>query len=126
MSYKKEHIAKFTDSKTHSKFRRKCNEYGEGVDSIYGSKNLLDEKQDLHSIRFDAKKFSPSEARTWLVTNDKNHYTDFKQAEVLDEDAGMALTTTDTIGDIKHDVAAFPLQKRPMFMSHMESFLKNS
>jgi HK97 family phage major capsid protein len=67
--YPNEHAARLIDPAEFDRFRRENDAGGDGVDFIYGIKD--DDPVRLQSIRFDAARFSPSEARGWL--SDHNH-----------------------------------------------------
>ena len=72
LPYPNEHAARITDPDQYDSMRRKNNEMGDGVHVIYGIK---DGKSEVQAIRFDAKKFTPAEAKKWC----KDH--DFKPIE---------------------------------------------
>lgn len=63
--YVGEHSARIKDPKQYDKFRRKNNEFGDGIHVIYGIKTEED-KSEVQSIRFDSSKFTVSEAKKWL------------------------------------------------------------
>ena len=65
--YPNEHAARLTDPDQYDRIRRVNDEFGAGIDAIYGIK---DETAELQAIRFDADRFSPAEARQWLSEND--------------------------------------------------------
>jgi len=65
--YPNEHAARLRDPGQYDDFRRVNDEFGEGIDAIYG---LKDDTSELQAIRFDKTKFSADEARNWLSDND--------------------------------------------------------
>jgi HK97 family phage major capsid protein len=66
--YRNEHAARLLDPGMFERFRRVNDDLGAGVDAIYGINE--DEPVRLQAIRFDASRFSVSEAREWLDDND--------------------------------------------------------
>jgi len=62
-----EHAARQADPGRFTELRRKNAVFGAGIDVIYG---ILDGKSVVQSIRFDAAKFTPEEARAWLKAHD--------------------------------------------------------
>jgi hypothetical protein len=67
MPYSHEHAAEQTPVAKCDKFRRENDKFGPGVDVIWCVKGG---KADVQSIRFDAEKFTPEEARAWLKKHD--------------------------------------------------------
>jgi len=67
--YPNEHAARLIDPGEFDRFRRENGAGGEGVDFIYGIK--AGEPVRLQAIRFDAERFTPEQAKTWL--SDHNH-----------------------------------------------------
>jgi len=67
MPYSKEHAARIEDRKKYARFRRKNDEFADGIDVIYGI--TKDGTAEVESIHFDADKFSADEARKWLKDN---------------------------------------------------------
>jgi HK97 family phage major capsid protein/HK97 family phage prohead protease len=65
--YPNEHAARLTDPDQYDRIRRVNDEFGAGIDAIYGIK---DETAELQAIRFDADRFTPAEARKWLSDHD--------------------------------------------------------
>lgn len=77
MPFEKEHSARIVDPNKFEEFRRVNDEFGKGIDVIFG---LRESKGSMvQAIRFDKDMFTPEEARAWL----KDH--DFKP--ILFEDA---------------------------------------
>ena len=66
--YPNEHAARLIDPGEFDSFRRDNGAGGEGVDFIYGIKES--EPVRLQAIRFDAERFTPTEARQWLGDHD--------------------------------------------------------
>ena len=58
--YPNEHAARLKDPGQYDRIRRVNDEFGAGIDAIYGIK---DETAELQAIRFDADRFTPAEAR---------------------------------------------------------------
>ena len=65
--YPNEHAARLTEPDQYDRIRRVNDEFGAGIDAIYGIK---DNTAELQAIRFDADRFSPAEARQWLSEHD--------------------------------------------------------
>jgi HK97 family phage major capsid protein/HK97 family phage prohead protease len=65
--YPNEHAARLTDPDQYDSIRRVNDEFGAGIDAIYGIKEGTSE---LQAIRFDADRFTPAEAREWLNDHD--------------------------------------------------------
>jgi HK97 family phage major capsid protein/HK97 family phage prohead protease len=65
--YPNEHAARLTDPDQYDSIRRVNDEFGAGIDAIYGIK---DGTSELQAIRFDADRFTPAEAREWLADHD--------------------------------------------------------
>ena len=65
--YPNEHAARLTDPDQYDSIRRVNDEFGAGIDAIYGIK---DGTSELQAIRFDADRFTPAEAREWLDDHD--------------------------------------------------------
>lgn len=64
MPYKNEHAARQNPPTKYISFHRKNDAFGAGVDAIYGV--TKDNKVEVQTIRFDAKKFTPTQAKAWL------------------------------------------------------------
>lgn len=65
--YPNEHAARLTDPSQYDSFARKNDEFGDGIDAIYGIK---DGKTELQAIRFDKTKYSVAEAKEWLKSHE--------------------------------------------------------
>jgi HK97 family phage major capsid protein/HK97 family phage prohead protease len=65
--YPNEHAARLTDPDQYDRIRRVNDEFGAGIDAIYGIKG---DTSELQAIRFDADRFTPAEARDWLSEHD--------------------------------------------------------
>ena len=65
--YPNEHAARLTDPDQYDEIRRVNDDFGAGIDAIYGIK---DGTSELQAIRFDADRFTPAEARKWLADHD--------------------------------------------------------
>lgn len=64
MALKTEHAARFKDPGKYKEFRRVNNEFGDGIDVIYG---VTEEgRQEVQAVRFATEHFSPEAARAWL------------------------------------------------------------
>lgn len=93
--YANEHAARLLDPAQFERFRRKNNDFAQGIDSIYGING--DDPVRLQALRFDASVFTVSEAKTWLSNHD---YT-----PILFEPAtGKTMTTTIDIKSINKEV----------------------
>lgn len=77
MPYQNEHAARLRDPDQYDRIRRVNDEFGDGVDAIYG---ITDDSAELQAIRFDSDKYSVSQAREWLNENDYNPI-EFEPAE---------------------------------------------
>lgn len=62
-----EHAARLTDPAQYNSFRRKNNDFGDGIDAIYGIKSG---KTELQAIRFNKDKFTVAESKKWLSDHD--------------------------------------------------------
>ena len=67
MPYKNEHAFRIKDPDQYESFARKNNEFGDGIHVIYGIKN---DKSEVQSIRFSAKKWTFTAAKKWLKDHD--------------------------------------------------------
>lgn len=69
--YPGEHAARLKSPDKYDEFRRKNNEFGNGIDAIYGIYTEEGKrKSELQAIRFDAKIFTVSQAKAWLKEHD--------------------------------------------------------
>ena len=66
--YPNEHAARLLDPAQFDRFRRKNNDFAQGIDSIYGIKG--NDPLKLQALRFDAARFTPAEAKKWLSDHD--------------------------------------------------------
>lgn len=97
--YPNEHAARLRDPSRYDSFRRVNDEFGEGIDAIYG---IIDNTSELQAIRFDKNRFTPQQARQWLDDNDFEpiefeeameerkaipitHRSDYMETEVVDD-----------------------------------------
>ncbi|HSG59821.1 MAG TPA: phage major capsid protein [Pseudomonadales bacterium] len=67
MPFPNEHAARLRDPDRYQNFRRVNDEFGEGIDAIYG---IIDNQSELQAIRFDKNLFTVQEAKQWLEDND--------------------------------------------------------
>jgi hypothetical protein len=67
MPFPNEHSGRLKDPDQFDRIRRENDKFGSGIDVIWGVKN---NKSEIQAIRFDAKKFSASEAKKWLADHD--------------------------------------------------------
>jgi len=81
--YPNEHAARIKEPGQYDRFRRKNNEFGDGIHVIYGIKEEED-VTEVQSIRFNSKKFTVAEAKKWLKDHDWK-YIKFEPA--ADEEA---------------------------------------
>jgi len=68
MPLPREHAARLKDPDRYERFRRENDKFGAGIHAIWGITE--DGKAELQSVRFDAKKFTPAEAKAWLKEHD--------------------------------------------------------
>ena len=66
--YPNEHAARLLDPAQFDSFRRKNNDFAQGIDSIYGLNG--NDPVRLQALRFDAQRFTVSEAKKWLSDHD--------------------------------------------------------
>ncbi len=66
--YPNEHAARMHDPGAYDHFRRENDKFGKGINVIWGIKK--DGTTEVQAIRFDAKKFTPAEAKKWLKDHD--------------------------------------------------------
>lgn len=93
--YANEHAARLLDPAQFERFRRKNNDFAQGIDSIYGING--DDPVRLQALRFDASVFTVSEAKTWLSDHDYK--------PILFEPAtGKTMTTAIDIKSINKEV----------------------
>ena len=64
MPFRSEHSARLKDPDQYEKFRRQNDKFDGGIHAIFGVTE--GGKAELQAIRFDAKKFTVSEAKKWL------------------------------------------------------------
>ncbi len=94
-----EHSGRLVDPKKFDKFARQNDKGGAGIDFIFGITS--DDKSVLQAIRFDAKKFTPAEARAWL--KDHNH-TPILFEEAVNKGLKKEKFETSEVDDHKHTV----------------------
>ena len=63
--YPNEHAARLTDPDQYESFARINDEFGNGIDAIYGIKE--NEGSELQAIRFDSARFTVEQALAWLA-----------------------------------------------------------
>ena len=68
MPYPNEHSCRLHNPDKYDEIRRENNKFGNGIHAIWGIK---DDNSELQAIRFDADKFTVSEAKDWLADHDK-------------------------------------------------------
>jgi len=68
MPYPNEHAQRINDPDKYIRLRRKNDEFGAGIDVIYGV--LEGGKTEVQAIRFDKTKFTVDEAKKWLREHD--------------------------------------------------------
>jgi HK97 family phage prohead protease len=76
MPYPNEHAARLTDPDKYERFTRTNDKFKTGIHAIWG---WLKGKSELQAIRFDAKLYTPAEAKKWLKDHDF-HYILFEEA----------------------------------------------
>lgn len=78
--YPNEHAFRITDPAKYQKFARKNDEFGAGIDAIYGITE--DGKAELQAIRFDATRWTFEDAQKWV----KEHgYTPIEESAATEE-----------------------------------------
>ena len=93
-----EHVARIQQPDKYDRLRRQNDAFGEGIHVIYGIK---DEKSEVQSIHFDAKKFTPEEAKQWLKVHE------YEPIEFEPATKGEESVTTITIyGEVGFEVQA--------------------
>ena len=65
--YPNEHAARINEPDQYDRFRRDADAGGVGIDFIYG---IVDNTSEIQSIRFDADRYTETEAREWLREHD--------------------------------------------------------
>ena len=92
--YPTEHAARQENPDAFRKFRRRNGAFGPGIDAIYG----IDSNGKAHvaSIRFDATKFTVTEAQAWLKAHDYKTDVEAATPHKADEPADPAENTTET------------------------------
>ena len=93
--YPNEHAARILDPDAFDSFRRKNNDFAQGIDSIYGLNG--DDPARLQALRFDASRFTVSQAKEWLSDND---YTPL----LFEPAAAKSMSTTIDIKSITKEV----------------------
>ncbi len=68
MPYPNEHAARLKDPANYVRFRRENDKFGSGIHAIWGIK--ASGTVELQAIRFDSKKFTAAQAKTWLKEHD--------------------------------------------------------
>jgi len=68
MPYPGEHAARIKDPAGFDRFRRENDKFGTGIDVIWGI--TTDGTTEAQSIRFNADKFTPEEAKKWCADHD--------------------------------------------------------
>jgi HK97 family phage major capsid protein len=117
--YPNEHAARLKDPSQYDQFRRENDAFGSGIDAIYGIK---DQKSELQAIRFDAKLFSPSEAKAWL---DDHEYSPilFEEAtgedDMTDEERMMVTVEVEIDTDPKPEAEDVPEEETPQVEDDM-------
>jgi hypothetical protein len=85
MPYAGEHAARIADPKQFDEMRRKNDEFGPGIDVIYG---IAKGKAHVQAIRFAKDKFTPAEAKKWLKDHD---YSAIEFENAIKENAQIRL-----------------------------------
>ena len=100
LPYPNEHAARLQDPKKYGRFRRKNDQFGPGIDAIFGVTSKG--KVELQAIRFDAKRHTAAEARAWLKAHNFTPIL-FEPAAKPEEAKSMATpseTPVPALGDI--------------------------
>lgn len=85
------HAARQTDPDKYKRIRYEKDKFGSGIDAVWGVTES--NEVELQSIRFDASKFTPDEARKWLKEHD--HKTGLEEATGEKKEAGVDGITTE-------------------------------
>lgn len=71
MPYPNFHSARLRDPKQYDEVRQKKDEFGEGINVLYGIKGQGENRvSEVQAIRFAKDKFTPEQAREWLKEHD--------------------------------------------------------
>lgn len=101
MPYEAEHAARISNPDKYAKFRRENDKFGKGIDVIWGITDAG--KTEIQSIRFDASKFSATEAKKWL----KDH--DYKPIEFAEASKDDGKSIDSNSSNIEHKTFKFNL-----------------
>lgn len=116
-----EHAARLTDPAQYNSFRRKNNDFGDGIDAIYGIKSG---KTELQAIRFSKDKFTVAEAKKWLAdhnykpmmfepaTNGRDSLMELEKRHIIDV-AESETAYVITFAKCEHDMAEMPVMPDP-------------
>ena len=103
--YPNEHAARIEDPEQFDSFRRKNNEFKNGIHVIHGIK---DNERLVQSIRFDSDMYTPEEAKAWLERNEFEYikFEDAIEERAVSEKTEEALKNKLTehheeVGDVK-------------------------
>ena len=94
--YPNEHAARLKDPDQYDSFRRVNDEFGDGIDAIYGIK---DGTTELQAIRFDKQKYTVAESKEWLKSHDFDPIL-FEEASERSE-MESTITVTDEISTVE-------------------------
>lgn len=89
MPYPNEHAARIKDPSAYSEIKRQNNEFGQGIDVLYGV--LANGKSEVQSIRFKSSDFTVAEAEAWLKEHD---YTPIEFEPAASADRSDVTTVT--------------------------------
>ena len=97
MPYPSEHSARLLDPERFEEFRRDADAFGPGIDALYG---LGSDGPELQSIRFDASRYTASEAREWLAEHD---YSPIEFEPATDEGEAMGDIVKCAVGETSYN-----------------------
>jgi hypothetical protein len=83
MAYPAEHYATLTDADSHVDLNREMEEFGQGIDVIYGvneTEGPKGGKTEVHKVVFDDRLWTVDGAKEWLEENDFSGYEEFTEA----------------------------------------------
>jgi len=125
-----EHWARIKNPDNFDQFRRKNDEFGSGIDVIYGKKK--GGKMEVQAIRFDKDKFTVAEAKKWLKDNDykailfepasgkeekKKSETEEVQEQEAEEEINDAMEDDENLSD---DLSSFNAKKNVDVLTDVE------
>jgi hypothetical protein len=89
--YPNEHASRQNEPDKYKRVRRQNDKFGPGIHAIFGVTD--DGNAEIQAIRFDAKKFTPAEAKKWLE--------DHKYKTALEEATGVKKASPDHLASLR-------------------------